>query len=215
MYRLKSWAKRMFWPISAVYLLFNSKSYLRKTGWIASLRRGRPVTAGDEVVLPWMNYAMIEFLQDRLRKSHKVFEFGSGYSTIFFATRVLAVTSVENCEDWYQRMAGMLPANADTLFCEADTDGHYCRSAASTHTKYDVVVIDGRDRVNCMKQSIDVLTHDGVIIFDDSNRGKYSEAFDIARSCKFRWVTFTGLKPTSGAIASTTLFYRDSNCLGI
>ena len=50
---------------------------------------------------PWMAFPAIDALEEFLTKDCKVFEYGSGGSTLFFANRVKEVVSIEhNCE-WY------------------------------------------------------------------------------------------------------------------
>lgn len=66
-----------------------------------SLAEGRPVDSVANAI-PWMNYNAIEFLDERLNKNLTLFEFGSGYSTYFYASRVKAVVSVEYDDRWYQ-----------------------------------------------------------------------------------------------------------------
>ena len=51
--------------------------------------------------------------------------------------------------------------------------------------------------------------------FDDSQRDRYSPAFDIGTNAGFRRLDFPGLRPTGVRESTTTLFYRADNCLGI
>ena len=53
-----------------------------------------------ELQLPWFSYSAIDFLKIFLRKTHRVFEFGSGGSTLFFADRCASVESVEEDPSW-------------------------------------------------------------------------------------------------------------------
>ena len=81
--------------------------------------------------------------------------------------------------------------------------------------RYDVVVIDGRDRVNCLKHALERLTPSGVVLLDDSHRPRYAAAHEHAREAGFRSLRLQGLKPRGREIDETTIFYRDGNCLGI
>ncbi|MDD2298157.1 MAG: hypothetical protein PHQ67_05385 [Fermentimonas sp.] len=63
--------------------------------------------SGDSTLsrgLPWITYDAIKFLEKICNKSMKVFEWGSGGSTIFFATRCKEVTSVEHDTFWIQSL---------------------------------------------------------------------------------------------------------------
>jgi predicted O-methyltransferase YrrM len=162
-----------------------------------------------------MNYSVIALLNERLTSEMSVFEYGSGYSTLYFASRVRTVASVEHSEEWRDSLLGELPDNATVMFRERDSDGAYCRAIHDGSDPYDVVVVDGRDRVNSLKQSIDRLSPGGVVLLDDSNRPAYSAAHDHARAAGFRALHFQGLKPRGKIMDESTLFYRDGNCFGI
>lgn len=195
-------------------LIRNSDSYLHSTGWMRSLQEWKPQDKNGNP-LPWMNYPVISFLDERLNKNLSLFEFGSGYSTLFFAERVKNVTSVEYDETWHHRMKDNLPGNAGLILKEADIDGEYCRTAATKGNNFDVLVVDGRDRVNCIKQSLPVLSPSGIVILDDSQRKEYREGIEFLLDRGFRALHFEGLKPTGFGTVRTTVFYRDGNCFGI
>src|SRR4051812_38433389 len=68
------------------------RRYLEKIGWAESAISGRPVD-GNGDPLPWYSYPCSAFLKGRINKRMHVFEFGSGYSTLWWAKRVATVTS--------------------------------------------------------------------------------------------------------------------------
>jgi hypothetical protein len=212
---LKQFLKRHLWFLVAFHrLLLRPKSYLHRTGWVASLRRGYPCRRdGSEV--PWMNYAVIRLLEERLTDQLELFEFGSGYSTIFYGRRVRSVHSVEHDRRWFEHLASRLPDNATVAFRDLDTDGAYCRAIAEPGLSFDVIVVDGRDRVNCARQATRHLSEGGVVILDDSSRERYRDAFEHLRQEGFRALSLEGISPTSEDPVVTTIFYRDGNCLGL
>jgi hypothetical protein len=212
---LKRALTRTFPNLSACYsLLANRESYLQSCGWIESKRRGYPCRP-DGSEIPWMNYAVVAFLERRLSKSLSVFEYGSGYSTLFFARYAGSVVSVEYDQAWYARIGPRLPTNASVLLMPKDVDGDYCRAIARNGDKFDVVIVDGRDRVNCVKQSMQSLSSRGVIVLDDSERAKYAPAISHAQENGFLTVDFEGLKPTYSDGCRSTILYRRENCLGL
>ncbi len=198
-----------------VSLILDKNSYLHTTGWIRSLTEEIPVdSAGHD--LPWMNYPVIQFLTPRLSKDLTLFEFGSGYSTTFFAKQVSKVISVEYDEKWFEIIKKRVPDNVRLVYQPQDSDGLYCRTVHTSGEKFELIIIDGRDRVNCLKQSLSALSETGVLLLDDSQRDKYREAFEHAYTHGFRSLDFDGLKPTLFDSHRTTIFYRpDCNCLGI
>lgn len=212
---LKHSLTRRFPKLSACYtLLAKGDSYLHSTGWIESKRRGYPCRP-DGSELPWMNYAVIAFLERRLNKTLSVFEYGSGYSTLFYARRVRNVISVEYDQAWIASIGPRLPPNASVLFVPDDVDGDYCRAIARSGDSFDVVVVDGKDRENCVKQSMQALSSRGVIVLDDSQRAKYAPAIAYAQENGYLTVDFEGLKPTESSWFRSTILYRRENCLGL
>jgi hypothetical protein len=105
--------------------------------------------------------------------------------------------------------------NSSSLFREKDSDGQFCRAACVTGQRYDLIVVDGADRVNCLKQSVEALAPEGVMLLDDSEREAYGEGLAFVRGQGFRTLDFEGLKPIDCVAARTTIFYRRENCLGI
>lgn len=67
--------------------LVKSQLEKNKRGWMKSFLEGFSQDE-DGNPLPWINYPAIEFLQKNLETNHKIFEFGGGASTLFFAKRV-------------------------------------------------------------------------------------------------------------------------------
>lgn len=75
-------------------LVFNKQSFIYSTGWIKSIETLSPVNSENQAI-PWMNYAFVTFITSRLSKDLKVFEYGSGYSTMYWAKFVKSITAVE------------------------------------------------------------------------------------------------------------------------
>ncbi len=50
---------------------------------------------------PWITFESIDFLDRLLNKTHKVFEYGGGGSTLFFVKRAGEVVTVEHDKDWF------------------------------------------------------------------------------------------------------------------
>jgi hypothetical protein len=91
-----------------------------------SLRAKRPINNNDNPI-PWMNFPVVSILEERLTQDLNLFEFGSGYSTLFYARKVRAVTSVEYDESWLHIIKSQIPENVKIIFKEKDIDGDYCR----------------------------------------------------------------------------------------
>lgn len=197
-----------------VLLSLGVKGYLADRGWFDAYRTKSAIDENGKAI-PWVTYSFIDFIGERINKEHDVFEFGSGNSTRFYAARAKSVVSVEHDKDWFEKSSKLSLANVDMIQCDLQPDGDYSRSATRTGKRFHIIIVDGRDRVNCCKNALDALTDDGVVVLDDSERAKYKQAFYFFESNGFKHLPFTGMAP--GAIISkcTSIFYRPSNCLGI
>jgi predicted SAM-dependent methyltransferase len=54
---------------------------------------------------PWLPYTATTFLDQKITGDSRVFEYGAGGSTLFFASRVAEVVSVEHDSEWLERTA--------------------------------------------------------------------------------------------------------------
>lgn len=80
------------------------------SGWARSMAEQVPVRA-DGRPLPWFTYGAIEFLERVARHTDRVFEYGAGYSTLWWQDRVRSVTSVEHDGEWIERIRPQLGVN--------------------------------------------------------------------------------------------------------
>jgi hypothetical protein len=96
-------------------LYLSQDSILRQTGWLNSKKQGLPVDRNGDPV-PWYTYAMIDFLRRRVSDEHRVFEYGGGYSTLWYAKRVESVVAVEDSEIWAENIRPNLPENGDIIY---------------------------------------------------------------------------------------------------
>src|SRR5262249_25669747 len=57
---------------------------------------------------PWIPFAAIRFLERTLTKDMRVFEYGSGGSTLFFGERVREVVSIEHDPRWFETVTNVV-----------------------------------------------------------------------------------------------------------
>lgn len=195
-------------------LSFNHKGYLQDIGWFNGFDTKSPVD-GEGNPIPWVTYSFIDFIKDRIKKSHSVFEFGSGNSTFFYAKYAGLVVSVEHDKAWYDMIVSKKPENAEMIFCELVRDGDYCRMPIKLEERFDILIVDGRDRVNCCKQAVNAVSDHGVIVLDDSEREFYQEGMTFLKKAGYKELSFSGISPGLFYRKSTSVFYRPDNCLDI
>ena len=195
-------------------LSFNDKGYLDEVGWFNAFDSRSPVDQ-DNNPIPWVTHSFIDFIKGRLKTQHTVFEFGSGNSTYFYAKYAGLVVSVEHDKEWYDKIVNTKPENAELIFCELVRDGDYCRMPIKLKETFDIIIVDGRDRVNCCKQAVKAVSEKGVIVLDDSERDFYKEGINYLVNSGFKELALTGISPGLFYRKATSVFYKPDNCLGI
>ena len=209
---------RKTWLTSDVLALlgmrFSRTSYLKQAGWFASFRHLMPVDANRNAV-PWYTYSAIEFLAGRIRKDMAVFEYGSGNSTLWWARRTAQVISCEHDRKWFQKMKPLMPSNVEYMNVNLEPEGTYSAAILQHRDKFDVVLIDGRDRIQCATNALPALKETGIVVWDDAERQQYQKGFDLLTANGFKRLDFTGIAPMHSSGKSTAIFYRERNCLGL
>lgn len=195
-------------------LSYGHKGYLNSIGWFTAFDNQQAVD-GQGKALPWVTYSFIDFIKERINKTQSVFEYGSGNSTIFYAERAGSVTSVEHDKNWFEKVKNTSPANAEMIYCELQRDGEYAKKAALLNKKFDIIIVDGRDRVRCCQYSLNALSDNGVIVLDDSEREVYDAARILLKEKGFKEISFSGISPGLFYEKATSVFYKTDNCLGI
>lgn len=193
-----------------------SNQYLHNSGWFRSYTE-QAVVDGEGRPLPWMNYPVIELLRERVAKGVDIFEYGCGFGTLWWAERAHKVVAVEHDKAWFERMSPQFPDNVRAIFCELVRGGDYCKTVSRLKfQKFNIIIIDGRDRVNCALHCADSLKDDGVVIFDDTDREEYTSGREHLKGLGFKELRIMGLKPMVLSVgAATSIFYREGNCLGL
>ncbi len=198
-----------------IEVLCQSPGYLLKTGWLRSMAEKQAVDQ-DGFPIPWITYPALDFLAARIPRSMTVFEYGSGNSTFWWSKRVKSLVSCEHDKEWYAQFKEKVPTNTTYLLRRAKGGSReYAQEVAGYRNMFDLIMIDGRDRVNCAKNCIPALRREGVIVWDNSDRDEYQDGFDFLKQADFKRLDFWGM----GALATrrwcTTVLYRQENCLDI
>jgi len=199
-----------------LYSLYRLKkgSQLRNAGWFESFRLGVPID-GEGNPIPWMTYPAISFLEKRIKDGMTIFEYSCGNSTLWWAKHVKKLVSCEHDREWYARMAKLIPDHVELHQIDLQYGGGYCRKISEYTDAFDVIVIDGRDRVNCAKNCLNALKKNGVIIWDNSDREAYAEGYDFLIQNGYKRIDFEGMGPVNEMSWCTSIFYKEENCLNI
>jgi hypothetical protein len=191
------------------------RGYLTRTGWIRSNWAKDAVDASGDP-LPWLPYPAIEFLRSRVQPSMRVFEYGSGQSTRWWARHVESVHAVEDDSTWFGRVADALPGNVDLRLADSSGKG-YAQSISERETTFDIVVIDGAVRNECARACVAFLAPDGVIVWDNTEEpNAFGEGLEFLGEQGFRRLDFCGIGPMNMDQWATSVLYRPGqNCFGI
>lgn len=183
--------------------------------WAYSLTIVHDSRAMAELDVPWWTYRAIEAVEEWLSARPgpvRVFEYGSGASTVWLARRAGEVHSVEHHRAFADLMHAELvrhpnasvsviePVPSPRPVVPSAKEGHegldfaeYVAAIDEVPGSFDLVVIDGRAREACLAAAARRLAHDGLILFDNSRRRRYRAA--ITRS-GLRETVLRGLTPT-------------------
>ena len=176
-----------------------------------------------DVELPWFSSGAIRYLERNLRPAHRVFEYGSGGSTFFFARRTAMVLSMESDAVWHRLVTGLLrDRSLGNVTCELhpladDTVETFRRSPFSQRIRpgpWDVVIVDchcgfqadryGLIRPAALADAFGHVAPGGFAVLDDS--WMYLQL--LAPRTGWEITDFRGPGPCRYGVTSTAIFRR-------
>jgi SAM-dependent methyltransferase len=149
--------------------------------------------------VPWWTYPAIDIVEAHLASldgKARVFEYGSGASTVWLGRRAAEVISVEHHPGFAGVMRKVLAEagleNTTRLLEVPPVEGSrapvigserkgedgrdyvdYVTSIEQVEGEFDLVVVDGRARVACLDAAVRRLAPGALVLFDDSQRPRY------------------------------------------
>lgn len=121
---------------------------------------------------PVMPLNLIRFLNGYLKNDMRIFEYGAGRSTIYFSLRAGEVNSMEHDYYWYYSLLQDASYyGLDRVFIHhKESKEEYLNAIDKIKGKFDIVVVDGKYRTECLQKAPERLRKGGLLILDDSNR---------------------------------------------
>jgi hypothetical protein len=169
-----------------------------RTGlWLRSLLSIYDLEDSLRYDVPWWTFEATDQVADFLstRPQARVFEWGSGASTVWLSRRAGSVTSIEHDAAWADIVEPVLPTNAvvevvppvpaigapgEQLSGKAGFEGldfgSYVAALDDHDGTFDLVVVDGRARNACFDRAVTRLAPGGVLVFDNVDRQRYRDA---------------------------------------
>ncbi|MEM6827211.1 MAG: class I SAM-dependent methyltransferase [Pseudomonadota bacterium] len=151
--------------------------------WFASLFAIYETDRMIELDLPWWNVEATREIEAFLaaRPEARVFEYGSGASTVWLARRAHEVITVEHDGDWLRKFErqtrGFDHVNLLHRSIENSPEA-YVNAIDEFEGDFDLIVVDGRHRNACLERSAPRLKADGIVLYDDSGRSRYRSAIE-------------------------------------
>jgi len=150
----------------------------------------------------------VNFLSKLLyNKKPKVFEWGSGISTVWYAQKVDSLITIEHNEEWYHKVTKWLKNNklnnVELRYIPPINNSFESYSQAISEYEdefFDIVVVDGRNRVRCTVLAMNKVKKGGYLILDDSHRARYQSVFDLLVNYECKRYDF--------GLLQTTIFRR-------
>jgi hypothetical protein len=201
----------------------------RLSHWLISLTRVHDSMAIADLGVPWWTYKAIDAVEHwLLSQSRRVrtFEYGSGASTLWLADRSAEVHTVEHHGGFFNSMKPAFTRTGNIVAHLVEPNpsakpevpsaksGHvgldfakYVSTIDEVGGLFDLIVIDGRARGQCLAAARPHLADGGLVVFDNSLRRRYRDAIG---DCGLVERRYFGLTPTLPYPEQTSLLQASS-----
>jgi len=173
-------------------------------GQYKSIKNSSSINEKGEPI-PWYTYPAIEFLNQFDFSTEKVFEYGSGSSSLYWSEKCLSLISIEHDQDWFNKIKNNIKSN-QKLFLRKNKD-EYVQSINEFESEFDILIIDGVYRQDCAKEVKNKLNREsGIVILDNSDW--YAGTAEFLRdSMDMIQVDFHGFGPINDYTWTTSIFF--------
>lgn len=162
---------------------------------------------------------MTELVEAVLPLNARVFEYGGGGSSLWLHDHGARLTVVEHHPEWSRVLRNLLPSGIELIeappskageIVSAVGDGFFDNYVGAIEqypdNSFDLVIVDGRARVDCVARARWKVRPGGYLLLDDSDRPRYEAACRSMSAWHARSVR--GLKIGSNFPATTTIWER-------
>jgi len=179
---------------------------------------------------PWLSPTSTLFFKKYLTGDMIGLEYGSGFSTLFYAQRVKQMEVIEHHKGWYEKIKNILKEKqldkkvnyhliepneetinkAPSFFNEAECPENFSWRKIYynyfEHVKtypdehFEFIIVDGRARVECSFNALAKLKKGGLFILDNSERLRYQPVFSRLKNWE--------MVNTSNGLTDTTLWLK-------
>jgi len=168
-------------------------------GFLESVRTQIPVNGSGET-MPMYTYPCYEYLNSMNWEGADVFEYGTGFSTVWWKNHGANLYGVEHNKNWYEKINGQ-----QLGYITLENSVHnYPHSINIFDKQFDVIVIDGLVRYECVAPALKNLKSGGIIIFDNSDW--HSNTKELLDTKDLIPIHFHGFKPTHVDSQTTSIY---------
>lgn len=118
--------------------------------------------------VPWLAFPAIDHLE-LVISGKRVFEFGSGMSTLWFAERCRQVISVESDSHWHEVVTQQCSHMQNVRIIHATSKEDYLGAISTVGGKFDLILVDGLYRSDCLDLARPYLNPGGLLVVDDTD----------------------------------------------
>jgi predicted O-methyltransferase YrrM len=177
-------------------------------GHASSVSAGASIDATQSPI-PWITYAALFQLEQYDFGNCKVFEWGSGYSSLFWSPRVHSLVSIDHDPSWHEFVVQKNLNNVEARLVDL---AKYAESIVGAAELFDVIVIDGyiheATRYHCARLCTEYLAPGGFILLDNSDW--LSNTCSYLRGMGYSQYDYVGFGPINRYPWCTSLFVPGS-----
>lgn len=134
-------------------------------------------------VTPWLTEDAVNLLENFVKEKPdaNLLEFGSGGSTIWLSKLTKKLVSIEHNKQWFTNVKNYIEkeksCNPVDLRWLPRPYNKICDEFPDEF--FDLILVDGRDRVKCLEASIRILKPGGILMLDDAQRENYNDGKEL------------------------------------
>lgn len=145
---------------------------------------------------PWFVMGAITYLEDQFLEdpyhplAFKSFEWGSGGSTLWLSQRTKSVVTLEHDLEWMLKTQEELTKYGITnvmLILRKLDNGYVEYIDAYPDEHFDIIMVDGRRRSDCLRHAMPKLKRGGALVLDNSERAEYQKAVNEIDWSRMDW----------------------------
>jgi hypothetical protein len=169
-------------PIEEMQLAFLIHKLRNEFGYMESSKTNIPKDNNNEI-MPLYTYPCYEWINSIDWSGADVFEYGSGYSSYFWKRKEVNLYGVDDNDEWITHENVILEKNLEK----------YPNIINKINKKFDVIIIDGVVRYDCVSFAVNKIKSSGMIILDNSDWHKSTK--ELLDKENFIPIHFHGFKP--------------------